>query len=79
MAVLGCTMYQDVVKCIPTATFTLMVGRSAKWEGVEKQMHRLLLAARSRLTVLLAGHEHKYTHIKLTSSSLSVGISISSQ
>jgi len=60
MAVLGCTIYQNAVKCISKATFTLMeseISRSAAWEHVDKQMYRLLLAALSRLTVPLAGHE----------------------
>jgi len=57
----GCVRLRDALKCILQAIFTLMMSRTATLKAAEKCWQRLLLAVRSRLTVLTVGHKRKHS------------------
>jgi len=56
----GCVRLRDALKCILQAIFTFMMSRTATLKAAEKCWQRLLLAVRSRLTVLTVGHKRKH-------------------
>jgi hypothetical protein len=56
----GCVRLRDALKCIGMHLGGYIYSYVEMLKAAEKQSLRLLLAVRSRLTVLTAGHERKH-------------------